>query len=340
MQKILILGAKGMLGSELLGLYKKAEKPPKDSRDLESLTPFMQGVEKEEYEVVAWDIDDVDVRDFENLKAKIGEVWPDVIYNAVAYNAVDSCEDDNEEYEKAKVLNTELPGELAKIAKNLDAIFVHYSSDYVFDGERPVYSGGQRAPHCCGSGCDGCPYEGREATVLYWQYMEGDQPKPLNRYGWTKYKGERAVEEYGEKFYIIRLSKLFGGSGKNALSKKSFFDVMLGKGEKEKEVKAVDGELSKFTYAPDLALESKNIVEENEPFGIYHIVNEGAVTWYEGLKTLYKLAGLDTKIIPVGPEEFPRPAKRAEVSVLQNRKRKPLRNYEEAVKEWLKNSSK
>jgi len=315
MQKILILGAKGMLGSELTQLYKqKSEK---------------------EYEVVAWDIDDIDVRDFNNLKKRINEVWPDVIYNAVAYNAVDSCEEDDEEYEKAKVLNTELPGELAKIAKNLDAILVHYSSDYVFDGERPIYRTGERAPHCCGSGCDGCQYMGKEETVPYWQYMEEDRPNPLNRYGWTKYKGEQEVEKNGEKFYIIRLSKLFGGRSKNALGKKSFFEVMLEMGKKNNEVKAVDDELSKFTYAPDLALESKNIVEENEPFGIYHIVNEGAVTWYEGLKTLYKIAGLKTEIIPVGPEEFPRPAKRAKVSVLKNMKRKPLRNYEEAIKEWL-----
>ena len=318
MQKILILGSKGMLGSELVSLYEKAsESSP------------------EKYEVVAWDIDDVDVRDFENLRKKIQEVWPDVIYNAVAYNAVDSCEDDDEEYEKAKILNTKLPGELAKIAKNLDAIFVHYSSDYVFDGERPVHSSGQRAPHCCGSGCDGGKYMGKEETIPYLQYSEEDKPNPLNRYGWAKYKGEQIVEEVGGKYYIIRLSKLFGGLSKNALGKKSFFEVMLKKGREEKEVKAVDSELSKFTYAPDLALESKNIVEENEPFGIYHIVNEGAVTWYEGLKTLYKLAGLDTEIIPVGPEEFPRPAKRAKVSVLQNRKRKPLRNYEEAIREWF-----
>jgi dTDP-4-dehydrorhamnose reductase len=320
MQKILILGAKGMLGSELVKLYKEAQKN-----------------NPEKYEVIAWDIDDIDVRDFENLKKKINEVWPDVIYNAVAYNAVDSCEEDDEEYEKAKILNTELPGELAKIAKNLEAVLVHYSTDYVFDGKRPVYKDGERAPHCCGSGCDGCQYLGKEETVPYWQYMEDDQPNPLSRYGWTKYKGEQEVEKEKGKFYIIRLSKLFGGAGKNALAKKSFFEIMLEKGRTEKEVKVVDDELSKFTYAPDLARESKNIVEENEPFGIYHIVNEGAVTWYEGLKTLYKVAGLSTKVIPVSTKEFPRPAKRAAVSVLQNRKRKPLRSYEDAIKEWLKN---
>ena len=342
MQKILILGSKGMLGSELVEVYKdeseKLKIPPNPplSHYAEATRDKHQEGDKRKYEVVAWDIDDVDVRDFENLRKKIQEVWPDVIYNAVAYNAVDSCEEDDEEYAKAKVLNTELPGELARIAKNLEAILVHYSTDYVFDGQRPTHRSGQRAPHCCGSGCDGCQYMGKEETIPYWQYSEEDQPNPLNRYGWTKYKGELAVEGQGEKYYIIRLSKLFGGTSKNALGKKSFFEVMWELGKKNEEVKAVDSELSKFTYALDLALESKNIVEENEPFGIYHIVNEGAVTWYEGLKTLYKTLDLETKIIPVGPEEFPRPAKRAEVSVLQNRKRKPLRDYEEAVKEWMK----
>ena len=316
MQKILILGAKGMLGQELVKVYKEAEKN-----------------NSEKYEVVTWDIDDIDVRDFDNLESKISEVWPDVIYNAVAYNAVDSCEDDDEEYNKSKILNTKLPGELAKIAKNLEATLVHYSSDYVFDGKRPAHKDGKKAPHCCGSGCDGCQYKGAEGTTIpYWQYMEGDQPNPPNRYGWTKYKGEQAVEEVGGKYYIIRLSKLFGlpGGGKRA-----FFDVMLEKGQTEKEVKVIDGELSKFTYAPDLAQESKNIVEENEPIGIYHIVNERAVTWYESVKTLYRLTGLKTKVIPVDGVEFARPAKRADSSVLKNMKRKPLRSYEKALEEFL-----
>jgi len=318
MQKILILGAKGTLGSELVRLYRETNKNS-----------------TEECEIIAWDIDDVDVRDFEKLRIKINEVWPDIIYNAVAYTATDSCEEDDEEYLKAKILNTELPGELAKVAKNLDTILVHYSSDYVFDGERPVYSGGQRAPHCCGSGCDGCQYLGKKETITHWQYSEEDQPKPLNRYGWTKYKGEQAVKKNGEKTYIIRLSKLFGGMKKNALGKKSFFEVMLEKSKTEEEVKVVDDELSKFTYAPDLALESRNIVEEKEPFGIYHIVNEGVATWYEGVKALYTLADIGTKVISVSAKEFSRPAQRAKVSVLQNRKRKPLRNYKEAIKEWL-----
>lgn len=311
--KILIIGAKGMLGQELVKLYQQDD--------------------SDEYEIIAWDKDDIDVRDFDNLKNKINEVWPNVIYNAVAYNAVDSCEDDDEEYDKAKILNTELPGELAKIAKSLEATLVHYSSDYVFDGERPKYKNGKRTLHCCGSGCDRCQYQRQEETVFYWQYMEGDQPNPLNRYGWTKYKGEQAVEEIGGKYYIIRLSKLFGlpGGGKRA-----FFDVMLEKGKTEKEVKVIDGELSKFTYVPDLAQESKNIVEENEPIGIYHIVNESAVTWYESVKTLYKLAELETKVTPIDGVEFNRPAKRADSTVLKNMKRKPLRSYEEALREFLK----
>jgi dTDP-4-dehydrorhamnose reductase len=318
MQKILILGAKGMLGSELTNLYKQAEQNNKGK-----------------YQVRAWDIDEVDVRDLSNLHRKIYDFYPDIVYNAIAYNTVDSCEDDEEEYEKAKFLNIILPKELAKITGDLEATIVHYSSDYVFDGERPIYKTGKRAPHCCGSGCDGCQYLGNKETISYWQYREDDQPRPLNRYGWSKYKGEQAVEKYGKKYYIIRLSKLFGGGGKNALSKKSFFDIMLEKGKMNNEVKVIDDELSKFTYAPDLARESKNIIEENEPKGIYHIVNEGVATWYEGAKTLYKLFKLDTKIIPVKAEEFVRPAQRAKTSILKNSKRKPLRFYEEALKEWI-----
>lgn len=320
MQKILILGAKGMLGSELTKLYRQ-----------------VQADNPGDCQVFAWDIDEVDVRDFQKLTSKLQEIWPDIIYNAVAYNAVDSCEEDDEEYAKAKVLNIDLPKKLAEIANNLGSTFIHYSSDYVFDGERPKYKNGQRAPYCCGHACDGCQYEGREETISYWQYAEDDQPNPLNRYGYTKWRGEQAVEEVGGDYYLIRLSKLFGGDSKNNLAKKSFFEVMWELGLKHPSVKAVDGELSKFTYAPDLARASQEIVENREPNGIYHLVNEGVATWFEGVQTLYDLLNLKTKITPVGPEEFPRPARRPAVSVLQNRKRPPLRPYQEALREWIEN---
>ena len=103
-----------------------------------------------------------------------------MILNAIAYNAVDQCEENDDEYQKALLLNAEVPEFLARLAQTLEAAFVHYSTDYVFDGESE-------------SG-----------------YAEDALPHPLSRYGQSKREGEERVIAVGGIFYIIRLSKLFG----------------------------------------------------------------------------------------------------------------------------------
>lgn len=314
-KKVLILGSKGMLGQELVRVFN----------------------EDENYKIIAWDREELDVTNFDELKNKVTDLWPDFIFNAVAYNAVDLCEESEEEYEKAKMLNEKFPEELAKISNALQVVLIHYSTDYVFDGERPVYkSESGRAPSCCGNGCPGCQYGGQEDTIDFFEYREDDKPSPLSRYGKTKLNGEETVLKNNSHSYIIRLSKLFGKPAISELGKKSFFDFMLEKGRNGEILKVIDGEISKFTYAPDLALESKNIIEDDiSDYGVYHVVNEGAVTWCQGVLNLFELAGVDAEVIPVKPDEFPRPAKRAKSSVLKVTKRKVLRHYREALKEYL-----
>ncbi len=304
---ILILGARGMLGQELVRAYKG------DAH----------------VELIAWDKDDIDVTDIDVLKARVAEVKPDVIYNAIAYNAVDAAE--GEGYDDAVMLNATFPGKLSEIAAELDATIVHYSTDYVFSGEKES-DVAERPEGCCGGGCCGAG----EQSDGYRIYNEHDAPEPVSKYGETKLAGERAVAVAApDRHYIIRLSKLFGQPAASAAGKKSFFDVMLTKGCEESKVMAVDGECSKFTYARDLAQESKAIVEEGCDAGIYHIVNEGAATWYEGVLALYKIAGVETAVESVSPDIFERAAKRPDSSVLANTKRPPLRHYEDALREYL-----
>lgn len=314
MKKVLILGSKGMLGQELVHVFEEDKK----------------------YEVIAWDREEINVMNFEELRNRVNDIWPDVIFNAIAYNAVDACEDSEEEYQKAKKLNGVYPGELAKIAKGLDAVLVHYSTDYVFDGERPQYPVGKN-PGCCGSGCLGCMYKGPEESLQFYAYHEDDIARPLSRYGRTKLHGEESVANNMNDYYIIRLSKLFGKPALSDVGKKSFFDIMLELGKKNEEVQAIDGEVSKFTYAPDLAVVSKEIVENNLNNGIYHAANEGAATWYDGAVELFKIANIETKVMPVPPEIFPRSAKRPSSSVLKVTKIKNLRHYTEALKEYINN---
>jgi dTDP-4-dehydrorhamnose reductase len=259
------------------------------------------------WEVFGYDRQEIDITSEESLRKKIEEVKPSVVINAAAYNAVDRCETDEIEFELAKKINGYGPGILAKICKEREIPLVHYGSDYVFDGEKG-------------------------------EYVETDKPNPISNYGRSKWLGEEEIQKNTDKFYLIRTSKLFGRPGKSEMSKKSFFDTMLVLGRDNPALKLVDEEKSCFTYTPDLALETKKIVEEKIPFGIYHVVNENPCTWFEAAKELFKLAKMEVELIPVSASEFPRPAKRPRSSVLLNTKLKPLRDYRAALKEYLEES--
>ncbi|MDD5396741.1 MAG: SDR family oxidoreductase [Candidatus Moranbacteria bacterium] len=306
-KKVLVMGSRGMLGQELVDIFKG------DS----------------DYNVTAWDFNNIDITDEVQTKEKISKLKPEIILNATGYNAVDLCEKDKAEFEKAKKLNGKAPGFLAKIAKKLDATLVHYSTDYVFDGMPDVME-----PEGCGGSCGSCRlHEGFTPEI---GFREDAITIPLQKYGKSKLMGEETVQRFGEKYYIIRLSKLFGKPAKSKTAKRSFFDVMLEVGKKNKEVKVVDEETSCFTYAPDLAKKTKEIIESGKPYGIYHVANSGACTWYEAVVELYKMAKIKTKVVPVSSDEFPRPAQRPYVSTLINTKLNPLRSYKLALREYLK----
>lgn len=277
---VLIIGSHGMLGQELVRIFKNDD----------------------DYKVTAWDRKNIDITDEKQVKEKIKKLAPKIIINAAAYNAVDLCEKDKKEFEAAKAVNGKAPGYLAKIAKKLDAILVHYSSDYVFSGMPEISE-----PQGCSGSCAMCHlHEGFAPEI---GFDEDAVPEPIQKYGKTKLMGEIAVQKNCENYYIIRISKLFGKPAKSKEAKKSFFDVMLKLGKKQKEVRVVDEETSLFTYAPDLARKTKQIIEAEKPFGIYHVANQGACTWYEAVVELYKMAKIKTKVVPVGSEDFCVPPK-------------------------------
>jgi dTDP-4-dehydrorhamnose reductase len=304
-KKVLILGVQGMLGAELMQAYG----------------------EDASYETIGWDCEDIDVTDFVLAEQKIRAYAPDIIVNAVAYNAVDACEESDEEYAKALALNAAVPKFLAELAKDIDATLAHYSSDCVFDGaleENKMQTG------CCGGGCCG----GGSSDL---GYDEASLPNPISRYGESKLQGERAVQSIGGKYYLIRLSKLFGKPALSAAGKKSFFEKILEAAQGKAEVTVVDDEKSCFTYAPDLAQATKALIEEEAPYGIYHLTNSGAATWYEAAVELFRMSRTDVAVKPVNSDMFPRPAKRPKNSALLNTKRPPLRPYAEALKEYILN---
>jgi len=258
-------------------------------------------------EVIPWDKGEIDITDRELMIKKAIDVKPEVIINCAAYNAVDKCENDPE-YEIAKKVNIDGPKFLAEACLKVGATLVHYSSDYVFSGRKKK------------------------------GYSEKDVPIPINRYGKTKFHGEKRIVEIsgsGLKWYLIRTSKLFGPKGSNPEAKQSFFDLILDIAKKKTEIEVVNEELSCFTYTRDLARVTRQLIDEHKGYGIYHIVNEGAVTWYQAVQELFKLTGIKVKLIPVSSDKFSRPALRPKYSILLNTKLPKLRDYREALKDYL-----
>ena len=261
-----------------------------------------------DYETVSWDREDLDVLDFAALAAKIRELKPGLIINTVAYNAVDRCED-KEGYASAFKLNVNLPAILADLSLEIGAIIIHYSSDYVFSGTDQKQS-----------------------------FSENETPNPVNKYGESKFQGEREIMRragLGLKYYLIRTSKLFGPAGESPSTKPSFFDIMLNLSQDKKELTVVNEELSCFTYTLDLAAATKRLWELEVPFGIYHLVNEGPVTWYEAALELFRQKKIKIVLRAVRSENLFRAARRPKFSILQNTKVHKLRNWKEALRGYL-----
>jgi len=271
--KTLIIGAKGMLGHELALAFIKDK-------------PFL------------WDIDEIDITDQKQVQEKIADLSPELIINAAAYTNVDACET-NEAL--ATHVNGEAVGFLAQTAAEIGATLAHYSTDYVFDGDKK---------------------EG---------YGEDAEPNPINAYGRSKLEGEEAIQIAKlSNCYIVRTAWLYGKDGKN------FVETMLSLAEKGKPIKVVDDQIGSPTYAVDLAKATLGIVESHKPYGIYHRTNDGQTSWYGFAKEIFNVFGKQVDLSPCSTSEYPLPAKRPAWSVLNNTKLEPMRSWQEALRMYAK----
>lgn len=254
------------------------------------------------HDVRGYDREELDVTDFSRLRDELARVRPDVVLNCVAWNDVDGAET---KQEAAELLNTRVPRELAKISQSLEAVLVHYSTDNVFDGNNP-------------SG-----------------YAEDALPNPVNAYGRTKYGGEIGVREEAQKYYLIRTSRLYGKVPSSAIAKPSFVMRMIELGKTRTEISVVNEEPGAFTYARDLAVATRQILEEQLPFGIYHRTADGVATWYECAVEIFKYLNLSITVKPILRKDFPRAARVPASSVLLSTKLPPLRSWRDALHEFL-----
>jgi len=262
---ILILGASGQVGTELQRAFTGAGA------------------------VTAWNRDVADLSRPEDLRPLIRGLRPNVILNAAAYTAVDRAES---EEDLALTINGAAPRVLAEEAAKLDAMLVHYSTDYVFDGSK-------ESP-----------------------WVESDPTNPLNAYGRTKLAGEQAIEEVGGKFFILRTSWVYGPHGHN------FLRTMLRLGRERDQLKIVDDQFGAPTSSVAIADATRTICDkamEEAIYGIYHLTCGGRTSWCEFAQEIFAQHHRRTgenvpEIIPIPSSEYPTPAKRPVNSVLSNEK--------------------
>ena len=252
--KILLTGCAGQLGREL-------------KRSLACLG-----------EVIACDRSQLDLARADPLRAALRSIAPAVIINAAAYTAVDKAE---AEPGLADTSNSLAPGILAEEARRLDALLIHYSTDYVFDGSK--------------------------ATA----YTEDDAPAPLSAYGRSKLGGERAIAAAGGRHLIFRTSWVYGLHGAN------FMKTMLRLARERNELRVVGDQVGAPTWSRHLADATSHVLARKEiPYGLYHLAAAGETSWHGYAEAIFGealRAGL-LENIPVvnriASADFPLPAAR------------------------------
>jgi dTDP-4-dehydrorhamnose reductase len=252
------------------------------------------------------DRNELDITDQLAVNKFITEHQPEIIINCAAYNAVDKAE---EEPEIANLINGTAVGYLSAAASAAGAIFVHYSTNYVFRGDK------------------------REG------YTEDETPNPQSAYARSKALGEQEALRHNPKSYVIRSALLYGQQGPSASSKRSFVETALWLAkEKPNEIKMVSDQYAQPTWVKDLAEFTLQLLNEGAPYGIYHGTNSGSASWYTWAQEIYKIAGLDIKIQEASMADFTLPehsAQRPQFGVLLSTKRQAMRPWQEALKEYL-----
>ncbi len=276
MNKVLLLGSTGLLGSAIKQVFLPS--------DFELLVP---------------DRSELELRSFHQVADYIEDHMPDVIINCAGYNLVDQCEVEEYEQVLAEELNVDLVMQLAKLSKKINAYFITFGSDYVFDGKK-----GQA-------------------------YIESDVPNPINYYGQTKLRAEIQALQNNDKALIIRTSWLFGPH------KNNFVSSIYKKLESDNPVAVVTDQTGCPTYTLDIANYLLNTVLEEKPSGVMHLCNDNPVNWHQFALAIEELAATGKMIEAISSKDLKRLATRPECSILSSERIKPMRNFKLALQEYI-----
>lgn len=243
------------------------------------------------YELINTDVQELDITNVDEVVRMVDTVKPDVIVNCAAHTNVNKCESD---WDNAYRINAIGPRNLSIAATKVHARMMHISTDYVFDGT---------------------------ATV---PYKEFDATNPCGAYGRTKLEGEKFVQQFAARFYIVRTAWLYG-DGNN------FVRTMLNLAKTNDEVRVVGDQFGSPTSTRVLADIIAALIETDN-YGIFHGTCEGSCSWADFTDEIFRLSGVDTKVNHITTEEYPTPAKRPAYSVLEKYMLKLTMNY--TVEDW------
>ncbi len=254
--RVLVIGAKGQLGTDLVKVMS-------------------------DWKVAAAARADVDVCDFAGVRQKLAGLRPELVINTAAFHRVDDCED---EVAQAFLVNAHAVRNLAQACADHNAALVHFSTDYVFGGDRNE------------------------------PYTEDDVPTPKSVYGTAKLAGECFVRAYCPRHYVVRTCGLYGLSGSSGKGG-NFVETMLRLAREGKPIRVVADQVLTPTYTRDLAHKIKELVQTGA-FGLYHLTNSTSCSWYEFAGKIFQLAGLRPDFGPTTSAAFAAKAKRPCYSVL------------------------
>lgn len=243
---------------------------------------------------------DFDIVDFETTEKFITNYMPDAVIHCAAYTTVDKAED---EQEMCYLVNASATENIAKICKKINAKMLYVSTDYVFDGTKDGF------------------------------YEVDDTPTPINIYGKTKFLGEQAVQRILNKYFIVRISWVFGGHGNN------FVKTMLKLGKERKKINVVADQYGSPTYTSDLASLLIEMIKTDK-YGIYHATNEGVCTWAEFAEEIFKIAKMDVNVNYIKANQYPTRAKRPMNSRLSKKQLiisnfRILENWKNALEKYI-----
>jgi dTDP-4-dehydrorhamnose reductase len=278
--KILLTGARGQIGWELRS----------------ALAPLG--------EIVALDRSSMDLADPDSVRRAIRDAKPDLIVNAAAYTAVDRAES---ERETAYQVNAIAPGIMAEEAKRIDGALIHYSTDYVFDGEKPE------------------------------PYLESDTAHPLNIYGASKLAGEQAIQQTGARHLILRTSWVYGGRGNN------FLLTILTLARQRNALPVVDDQIGAPTWSRLIAQATALLAARGLPGdqgdGVCNLTAGGQTSWYGFARAILELTPVDaqrrldpSRLVAVPSAQYPTPARRPRNSVLSQARLE--RDFELTMPDW------